>query len=57
MDYEPDSFSDLSFDFLELLSDIFEEVLEILFLSVELFQLTLDSAILTLVMSEVALAE
>ena len=57
MDYEPDSFSDLSFDFLELLSDIFEEVLEILFLSVELFQLTLDSAILTLVMGEVALAE
>lgn len=57
MDDEPDSFSDLSFDFLELLSDIFEEVLEILFLSVELFQLTLDSAILTLVMGEVALAE
>ena len=57
MDDELDSFSNLSFDFLELLSDIFEEVLEILFLSVELFQLTLDSAILTLVMSEVALAE
>ena len=57
MDYEPDSFSDLSFDFLELLSDIFEEVLEILFLSVELFQLTLDSAILTLMMSKVTFAE
>ena len=57
MDDEPDSFSDLSFDFLELLSDIFEEVLEILFLSVELFQLTLDSAILTLMMSKVTFAE
>ena len=57
MDDELDSFSDLSFDFLELLSDIFEEVLEILFLSVELFQLTLDSAILTLMMSKVTFAE
>lgn len=49
MDYEGVSLSDLPFDFFELFSDIFEEILEILFLSVELFQLTLDSAILALV--------
>lgn len=50
------SFSDLPLDFLELLADVFEEVLEILFLCVELFELALDAGVLTLVVSEVSFA-
>ena len=50
------SLSDLPFYFLELLADVFEEVLEILFLGVELFELALDTGVLALVVGEVSLA-
>ena len=50
------SFSDLPLDFLELLAYVFEEVLEILFLGVELFELALDAGVLALVVGEVSFA-
>ena len=46
------SLADLSLDFLELFPDVLEEVLKILFFAIKLLQLTLDPAVLALVMSQ-----
>jgi len=50
------SLSYLSFNLFKLLSNTLKEILEILFFSIELLELSLYSAILTFVMSEVTFA-
>lgn len=50
------SLADLPLDLLELSPDVLKEVLEILFLGVELFKLALYSAVLCFMVGEMPLA-
>ena len=47
----------LSLNRLKLLSDILQKILEILLLCIELLELTLNSAVLTLMMCEVSFSK
>lgn len=50
------SLPDLSLDFFQFVSDVFEEVLKILFFNVQLLQLSLNPAVFALVVGQMPLA-